>query len=209
MKEKMSVDELKLLAASNPESFAVQMRLAQALHEAKDSAGAMAALERAAQIIPNANGGSNPHAMMAKIALEQKDTARAIDALESVLRVDHSDVDSARKLAELVTPLGDAERAEDAYRRLVAIDPFDAAAQAQLGRLALKRKDAATAVRSFKSVLGSNPPDRATAHVELAEAHLAAGQFAEAKKQTLAALEMAPAFERAQDLLLRISEEGK
>jgi tetratricopeptide (TPR) repeat protein len=125
------------------------------------------------------------------------------------MKVDHADVESARKLAELVAPLNDAERSENAYRRLVAIDPFDREAEAQLGRLALKRKDAATAVRSFKSVLGSNPPDRAMAHVELAEAHLAAGQYAEAKKQTLAALEIAPSFERAQDLLLKISDTAK
>ena len=104
MKEKMSVDDLKALAASNPDSFAVQMRLALALQEAKDSAGAIAALERASQIIPSANGANNPHTMIAKIALEQKDTARAIKALETVMRVDHSDVESARKLAELVSP---------------------------------------------------------------------------------------------------------
>ena len=115
-------------------------------------------------------------------------------------------MESARKLTELVTPLGDPARTEDAYRRLVAIDPFDVNAQAQLGRLALKRKDAVTAVRSFRSVLGSKPPDLAQAHIELAEAHLAAGQMAEAKRHTLAALEIAPSFERAQDLLLKISE---
>jgi cellulose synthase operon protein C len=208
MKEKMSVDELKALAASNPDSFAVQMRLAVALHEAKDGAGAIAALERASQIIPTAAGPNNPNTMIAKIALEQKDTARAIKALEEVMRIDHADVESARKLTELVTPTGDATRIEDAYRRLIAIDPFDREAEAQLGRLALKRKDALTAVRSFKSVLGSNPPDRAQAHIELAEAHLAAGQYAEAKKQTLAALEIAPSFERAQDLLLKIAEKN-
>jgi tetratricopeptide (TPR) repeat protein len=209
MKEKMSVDELKALAASNPDSFAVQMRLALALQEAKDSAGAIAALERAAQIIPRATGPNNPHTIIAKIAVEQKDTTRAIRALEAAIRVDHSDVESARKLAELLAPTGDATRAEDAYRRLVAIDPFDRDAEAQLGRLALKRKDPVTAVRSFKSVLGSNPPDRAQAHADLAEAHLAAGQYAEAKKQTLAALEIAPSFERAQDLLLKISDTAK
>ena len=200
------MDELKTLAASNPDSFGVQMRLAQALHDAKDTAGALAPLERASQLVPSANGANNPHTLIAKLALEQKDTARAIKALETVVRTDPSDVESARKLTELVTPLGNASQTEDAYRRLVAIDPFDAGAAAQLGRLALKRKDAATAVRSFRTVLGSNPPDRATAHVELAEAYLAAGQYGEAKTQTLAALEVAPAFERAQDLLLKISE---
>jgi len=209
LKEKMSVEDLKALAASNPDSFAVQMRLAVGLNEAKDGAGAIAALERASKIIPSATGPNNPNTMIAKIALEQKDTARAIKALEDVMRVDHADVESARKLTGLITPTGDATRTEDAYRRLVAIDPFDREAEAQLGRLALKRKDPLMAVRSFKSVLGSNPPDRAQAHVELAEAHLAAGQYADAKKQTLAALEIAPSFERAQDLLLKISDTAK
>jgi tetratricopeptide (TPR) repeat protein len=208
MKEKPTLDELKAIAAANPESFAVQMRLAQALHEGKDASGAIAALERAAQLIPSANGASNPHTMIATIALEQKDTARAIRALEAVMRIDHSDVESARKLAELVGPLGDAERAEDAYRRLVAIDPFDRQAAAALGRLALKRKDTEVALRSFRTVLATNPPDRAEAHVELAEAYIAAGQLAEAKKQALAAAEIAPSFERAQDLLLKILEAG-
>jgi len=209
MKEKMSLDELKTLAQSNPASFAVQMRLGQALYEAKDHAGAIAAFERASQLVPNASGASNPNALIAKIALEQKDNDRAIRALEAVLKVDHADVESARQLVALLAPLEDPARTEDAYRRLVAIDPFDREAEAQLGRLALQRKDALTAVRSFKSVLGANPPDRAQAHLDLAEAHLAAGQYADAKAQTLAALEIAPSFERAQDLLLKISETAK
>lgn len=209
MKEKPSLDELKALASANPGSFAVQMRLGQALREAKDPRGAIAAFERASTIIPSANEGNNPHRFIAAIALEQKDTPRAISALEAVMRVDHSDVESARKLVELVAPLGDAARAENAYRRLVEIDPFDPEAEAALGRLALKRKDTALAVRSFRSALAGDPSDRAQAHVELAEAHLAAGQSAEAKKHTLAALEMAPSFERAQDLLLKLADSQK
>jgi tetratricopeptide (TPR) repeat protein len=209
IKGKPSLDDLKSLASANPESFVLQMRLAEALHANKDSAGAIEALERASKILPNANGDSNPNRLIASIALERKDNERAIRALEAVMRVDHSDVESARKLAGLVAPLGDAARAENAYRRLVEIDPFDREAQAALGRLALKRKDTVTAIRSFRSVLGSNPPDRATAHADLADALLAAGQFGEAKKQTLAALEIAPSFERAQDLLLKIADTAK
>ena len=38
------------------------------------------------------------------------------------------------------------------------------------------------------------------------QALLASGDAAEAKKQTLEALEIAPSFERAQDLLLKLSE---
>jgi tetratricopeptide (TPR) repeat protein len=209
IKGKPSVEELQKLAAADPGSFAIQMRLAEALQQRKDSAGAIAALERAAKLIPLANGGNNPNKLIASIALEQKDTQRAIRALEDVMKVDHSDVESARKLAELVAPLKDDVRSENAYRRLVAIDPFDVSAETALGKLALKKKDARTAIQAFRSALASNPPDRAEAYADLADAHVLAGEWAEAKKQTLAALEIAPSFERAQDLLLKIGEQAK
>ena len=44
----------------------------------------------------------------------------------------------------------------------------------------------------------------AAAHCDLGESYLLAGRLAEAKKHALAALEIAPSFERAQDLLLKV-----
>jgi Tfp pilus assembly protein PilF len=49
-----------------------------------------------------------------------------------------------------------------------------------------------------------NPADRASAHTDLAEAYLQASQAAEAKRELILALEIAPSFERAQDLLLKL-----
>jgi cellulose synthase operon protein C len=202
--EDATVDQLKALAAANAESFVVHMRLGVAQRKAGDAVGAIKTLERAAQLVPSATGKDNPNVMIAAIALERNDNARAIQALEAVLKVDHSDVESARKLASLVAPLGDAARTNDAYQRLVAIDPFDAPAEAALGRLALQRRDAESAVRAFRVVLATQPADKAAAHVDLAEAYVMAGQLADAKKQALSALEIAPSFERAQDILLKI-----
>ena len=85
-------------------------------------------------------------------------------------------------------------------------EAFDSRGQTGLGRLALKRKDTALALRSFRSALATKPADAAAAHADLAEALLATGQTAEAKRETLEALEIAPSFERAQDLLLKITE---
>jgi Tfp pilus assembly protein PilF len=48
--------------------------------------------------------------------------------------------------------------------------------------------------------------DKASAHCDLGESYLPAGKVAEAKREALAALEIAPTFERAQDLLLKIVE---
>jgi tetratricopeptide (TPR) repeat protein len=201
---KPSLTELKALAASNPNSFPVQMQLGVQLRDAKDFAGAIAAFEQALKVVPNATGGNSPNALIAAVALEQKDTARAIRALEAHVKVDPSDVSAARTLASLLEPLGDATRTADAFARVVSTDPFDAKAQTAVGRFALSRKDTQAALRSFRSALALNPADRASAHTDLAEAYVQAGQTADARREILAALEIAPSFERAQDLLLKI-----
>jgi len=207
-KEETTLDELKALAASNPESFGIGVQLGLKLAESGDSAGGIRELERASKLLPQANGENNPNAMIAAIAMKAGDNARAIRAIEDQLKVDHTDVEAARRLVSLLESSKEPARLEAAYRRVIDIDPFDAKAQAGLGRLALERKDAQTALRAFRSALAANPPDRASAFVDLGEAQLAAGQRDEARKQALAALEIAPAFSRAQDLLLKILDGG-
>ena len=206
LKEKMPLDELKILAAANAGSVMVQMALGQALVAAKDLDGAMVAFERAAALLPRAGGRGNPHAMIARVALEKKDTERAIKALEASLLIDPSDVEAARQVAGLVASKGNDTVTEAAYKRVVGIDPFDSKSQTVVGRLAFKRKDNVAALRAFRSALATQPADRAAAHTDLGEALLASGDAAEAKKQTLEALEIAPSFECAQDLLLKLAE---
>jgi Flp pilus assembly protein TadD len=182
------------------------MQLGLSLHENKDPKSAIQAFERAASLAPTASGDNNPNKLIAAVALEMKDEPRAARALEALLGTDSADVEAARQLAKLVEPMGDARRTENAYRRIAEADPFDRDAQTTLGRLALRRKDSETAMRAFRTALAANPPDRAQAHIDLAEAYLAAGRRAQAKTETLAALEIAPSFERAQDLLLKLVE---
>ena len=190
------------MASANPQSFSVQMQLGVELRKAKDPAGALAAFERAAKIIPRA---APAWSLIASVALEQKDNARAIQALETLVKVDHNDVESARQLASLLEPTKDAAKLEDAYLRVLTTDPFDVTAQSGYGRLAFKRGDADAALRAFRSALALKPPDRATAHTDLAEVYLQKRQTADAKRELLAALELAPSYERAQDLLLKIA----
>ena len=120
-----------------PGQLRVQMRLAQALNEAGDVTEAIAALERAGRLVPAANGEANPNAAIAQLALKQGDTARAIRALEAVIKVESADVEAARKLASLVAPLGDEARTAAVYALVAELDPFDGQAQAVVGRRAL------------------------------------------------------------------------
>ena len=199
-----TMEQLAAMAQANPDSFAVHMRLAAARQKAGDMAGAIRALEQAAQLLPGLQGKQNPNLAIAEIAIDQKNTARALQALDAFLKVDGNDVDAARQRAQLLEPLGDAPRTAAAYLRVVDADPFDSHAQTMVGRAALQRKDAPAAIRAFRAALGAKPPDVAIAHYDLAQAYLLGGQNAEAKQETLAALEVAPSFEPAQNLLLKI-----
>ena len=102
----------------------------------------------------------------------------------------------------LAEAAGDERAMTVALTRVVALDPFDAAAHTGWGRLALKKRDAAVATREFRAALLTGAADKAAAHCDLGESYLLAGHRAEAKKEALAALEIAPSFERAQELLL-------
>jgi len=121
----------------------------------------------------------------------------------ALLAQDHTTIDPARRLAALAEKTTEVPALTVAYDRVVAIDPFDAAGHTGLGRIAMKTNDAATAIREFKAALAIGPADRAAAHCDLAEAYLLGGQGAEAKKEALAALEIAPTYDRAQELLLK------
>jgi tetratricopeptide (TPR) repeat protein len=204
LKEADSVDALRALAGKHPESFQVQVELATALRKtAPDEA--IAVFEKAAALVPNATGPDSPQAQIAEIALARGDKPRAIKALDTLTGFDHSDVASARKLASLLDPKTDAALLRTALTRAVAVDPFDAASHTTLGRMALTSGNAEEAVHMFRVALAAGPVDKAGAHADLAEGLFEAGQRDEARKQALAALEIAPTYARAQDLLLKLA----
>ena len=193
---------LRALAAANPQSFAAQLAYGRALASAKDKA-AFEPLERAASLVPVATGEESPHAVMGELAMQLGDEPRALQEFQALLAHDHTAVDPARKLAALAEKLGKPDVAQMAHERVVSLDPSDAASHTGLGRFALKKSQVDVAVREFRAALALGPADRASAHCDLGEAYLAKGLAADAKREALAALEIAPSFERAQDLLLK------
>ena len=143
---------------------------------------------------------------MAAVAVKKGDKARAASALETMTAMSNTDLASARLLTTLLDPARDRSRLQAALKSVTAVDPFDGAAHATLGRIDLEARKLDDAIRSFRVALAAKPLDRASAHADLAEALAEAGQRDEAKKEALAALEIAPTFTRAQDLLLKLAQ---
>lgn len=206
--ENRDVAKLNALAETHPDRFAVQMSLGHARLAAKDFPAARAAFERAATLVPAATGDDGPKAMIAKVAevAGEPDGRRA--ALAEAIDEHHTGLEMARELMELSRTSNDQARLKLAAQRVVEVDPFDARAYAVLGRLSMTSGDTAQALAAFRNALQAGAPDVVGARTDLAEALLAAGRRDEAKAQALAALEQAPRFERAQQVLLAVVDDG-
>ena len=200
------IEALRGVAAEHPGSFQAQFMLGRALHAAGELDDARAALERAAELAPMATGFDSPRGLLAQIAEAEGDHDRAMRELELLLRHDETSLDAVRLLAALAEETGDDGRRQLAYERIIQIDPFDPTPHQALGRLALADGRTRTATLELEVALALGPVDRVAAHCDLAETLLEAGDLVGAKRQAMAALEIAPTYERAQELLLRVVE---
>ena len=193
------------VAAAFPDSFQAQVALGEYLRKAGRTDEAFKVLERAAEMVPMATGPRSPRAMMAQMALERKDSTRAISELEKLLEYENTDLDSVRALArELEATKAPSAKLMSAYERIAQLDPFDSANHSKLGRLKMQAGDARIAVREFRAAVAAGSLDPASAQSDLAESYLATGDKVQARRAALAAIEVAPGYPRAQELLLKV-----
>ena len=200
------ITALRERADAAPGNYQVQLALGRALFAAREWEEARAALERAVDLVPLATGFDSPHGLLARIAQEQGDRESAMQHLERLLAHDETSLEAVRLLAALAEETTDEARMRSAYDRLLEIDPFDPIPHQALGRLAMAGGRHDAAIREFDVALALGPVDRVVAHSDYAESLLAAGDVDGARRQALAALEIAPTYERAQELLLQAVE---
>jgi tetratricopeptide (TPR) repeat protein len=101
-------------------------------------------------------------------------------------------------------------RARDAAATLDAINQIypvnDEDLHRRLGALWLKQENYPGAVREYAAVVALRPLDKAGALYDLAQAYFAARQLDKAEATVLGALEAAPGFRPAPQLLLKIED---
>jgi predicted Zn-dependent protease len=124
--------------------------------------------------------------------------------LKKYLTFSETAYNSHMKLAGLLEEAGDVAGAAQALEGALYIRPLDIALHQRLGSILLTQKQFGGAVREFETLIALNAPDRAGAYYRLAEANLGQGNRVEARRNVLRALEIAPSYEPAQELLLKI-----
>jgi tetratricopeptide (TPR) repeat protein len=195
---------LTAFADAHPGQYDLQVAVGRLLiaRGAKDAARHV--LERAAPLVPQTMGDESARALLAGLAVERGDTAAALEGYADVLRESHTAIESARKLMTLGRQASQPALARAGAERVLTLDPFDATAHGEVGRAALAAGDIPAAIKALEQSLALKAADPVTQHTDLAEAYLRAGKPEETRKHAILALELAPRFERAQELLLQV-----
>lgn len=192
--------------ARDRHDFAAQLAMGRLLFEEGRYEAAIPYLERARSLFPEYAGPESPYRTLAEIHLRRGETRPAADELRALTALDAGNYQAHLELAEVLDALGDAAGAAEALDRALYVNPFDPDMHRRLAALYERLGRRELTVRERRAVLALDPVDRAEALYRLARAYLEAGDLESARRWVLRALEVAPAFEAAQALLLEIHE---
>jgi tetratricopeptide (TPR) repeat protein len=195
---------LKTFADEHHDNYVAQVQAGRVAFAKGDLDLAQSVLERAVNLVPQTMGDQSARAGLADVFEKRGDKTRAMKELEAVIAESHTALDAARQLSTLAREANDVARERFAVARIVTLDPNDASAHGTLGRLALAKQDPQLALRELNLALTLGAPDRAAVHTDIAEAFWQQGDATQTRQHAIAALEIAPRFERAQELLLKV-----
>ncbi len=184
--------------------YAVQLLMAQKLMREKKFDEALPVLQRAKLLFPEYAGGDSPYAMLAALYREKGDLPKAAAELEALTALNETDYQANLQLAEIMESANNPTSAANALDRAIYIYPMQPELHTRLAALFKKTGNLKKVVRERQALLALNPVDRAEAYYQLALAHFEAGDAPAARREVLKALEEAPSFDKAQELLLRL-----
>lgn len=164
---------------------------------------AVAAARRATEIYPEQSGSDSAWLLLAR-ALDQSDRRNeAIDALHRYRRIGGWHPPALRDLAQWLDAAGRREEANEVLLSLNYLDPLNAAQHRELGERLLASNQVEQALREYRVLLALSPQDTAPANLGIARALQTLGDTAASRRALLEALESAPHYRPAQDMLLQ------
>ena len=189
-----------------PDKYFLQLKLGIILLEQGNLDLAGLFLEKAQQLFPEYAGGDSSYWLLAAVYLQQGKHEQAEEQLASMIAINAEHYDAHLQLAKLRANRGAHAAAAAALDAAIYIFPYDLDLHAALARHQASLGAWDRVARERRALLALDPVDRAEAHYQLALAYDAAGNRNSAHEQILYALEIAPNFLRAQDLLLSLRE---
>jgi tetratricopeptide (TPR) repeat protein len=201
-------EQLLARVAAKPNDYFGHLKLGQVYGSAGDTEHAIEQLRRAVELFPLYAGPDNPYIQLADAYKARGDREQEAAVLQALVRVDDTSADALKRLAALRQGSGDRKGELEALQSEFYVAPYDAELHKLAGDAYLEQGDASKAIGEFGITVALSPADEAGAHYDLARALAAAGKLAEAKTEVLRSLEIAPDFDKAQALLLKLRGEN-
>jgi tetratricopeptide (TPR) repeat protein len=165
---------------------------------------AISILQKSIDMYPEYTDEHNAYEPLAQAHLKKGNKKAAVDTLKKFMTYSETGFEASHTLADLLVEEGDAAGARQALQAGTYIRPMDLKHHQKFGDLLLSQKQYASAVMEFEALLALNTPDKASAYYKLAEANFGQGNREAARINVRRALEIAPSYEPAQELLLKI-----
>ncbi len=202
----LPADQLVARADLRAGNYWMQVAVGRALIQRREHAKAIPILERARAQFPDYGGADGAYPALVRARQANGDLRGAATTLGIAAELGDMPYELHITLTDLWLEVGDTTKAAEALEGAMYMNPFSIAQHERLAELFTRTGDKRRAVRERMAVVALNPVDIAEAQFRLAIAHREAGDEGNAKRSLLRALEVAPHFERAQELLLTIVE---
>jgi len=182
--------------------FIAQLGLGKVLLSEGRPDDAVGPLRRAKALFPEYLGGDSPRWLLGQAYRAQGRLDEAAAELADLTARNAKHYPALQTLADIESERGNVAAAARALEALMFVYPYDIARHRGLADQARAAGDPATELRERRAVLALDPVDRSQALYHLARAYRDAGDLAAARRAVLEALERAPNYQDALDLLL-------
>jgi tetratricopeptide (TPR) repeat protein len=206
--DRAGLPDLEDWVRAHPGDFLGRMRLGALLLRDRRFDEAEAQFREALRMFPEYGESDSPYWFLAQIHRERGETERAAAALSRLNSLSESNYRALVLEADLLEELGRPAESAAALAKAVQIWPYEMALHERLATLSASIGDDEDAVRERTAVVALAPADRAQALYLLSVAQRDAGDAAGARRSVLRALEIAPNYDRALELLLELRDAG-
>lgn len=201
--------EIAAWESTHPNNSWLMMKRVRELTAQKNWAEARTLLDRWVSLFPTAKGADSAYVLLAALLKETGDRTAEREVLTAWTAIDDEAVEAYQRLMELSTEVKDWPAVKRNAERYLAVNPLVSPPWRALALASAESSDTPGAIAAWRTLLQLDAPDPAGAHFQLARLLLKNGETADARTQTVLALEEAPRFREALAMLLQLSREER
>jgi tetratricopeptide (TPR) repeat protein len=190
--------------SENPDNIYGLLGLASSQLKSKQYEDALTTVKRFEKVYPHTKGAEQAILLKASALRNLDREVDEIKALEQVLTLAGDELEACSRLLDIYSANSQWRDVVRVAEKIQGINPMLKSSHAALALAGEKLNNDSLVIESLSALATMNPFDRADTHFRLASAQFRQSQVADAKRNVLLALDAAPRYRDAHQLLLQI-----